>query len=153
MRPIKIILNNNLPKKTEKSKNMLYGIVFYLAGLKKGSIFASLSWKQSFYLKKKLIPIENWKMELCEKPHFFLLFTEVAKPRSTVFQKGILLHLINFLAFKEPIWRTSLKNQLEEPFWRTRLWKSSIFLMKYKQGFIWESLRQISLLIFIWYVE
>ena len=30
-------------------------------------------------------------------------FTEVAKPRSTVFQKGILLHLINFLAFKEPI--------------------------------------------------
>ena len=43
MRPIKSILNNNLPKKTEKSKNMLYGIVFYLAGLKKGSIFASLS--------------------------------------------------------------------------------------------------------------
>lgn len=35
--------------------------------------------------------------------HFFLLFTEVVKPRSTVFQKGILLHLINFLAFKEPI--------------------------------------------------
>ena len=32
-----------LPEKTEKSKNMLYGIVFYLAGLKKGSIFASLS--------------------------------------------------------------------------------------------------------------
>ena len=28
MRPIKSILNNNLPKKTEKSKNMLYGIVF-----------------------------------------------------------------------------------------------------------------------------
>ena len=25
MRPIKIILNNNLPKKTEKSKNMLSG--------------------------------------------------------------------------------------------------------------------------------
>ena len=43
MRQIKSILNNNLPKKTEKSKNMLYGIVFYLAGLKKGSIFASLS--------------------------------------------------------------------------------------------------------------
>jgi hypothetical protein len=43
MRPIKSILNNNLPKKTEISKNMLYGIVFYLAGLKKGSIFASLS--------------------------------------------------------------------------------------------------------------
>lgn len=43
MRPIKSILSNNLPKKTEKSKNMLYGIVFYLAGLKKGSIFASLS--------------------------------------------------------------------------------------------------------------
>ena len=145
------VSNDNKSKEISKRCYMTCFIIWRVSV--KATIFAPLSWKQSFYLKKKLIPIENWKMELCEKPHFFLLFTEVAKPRSTVFQKGILLHLINFLAFKEPIWRTSLKNQLEEPFWRTRLWKSSIFLMKYKQGFIWESLRQISLLIFIWYVE
>jgi len=72
MRPIKIILNNNLPKKTEKSKNMLYGIVFYLAGLKKGSIFASLSWKQSFYLKKKTNTYWKLKKGALWKDPFFI---------------------------------------------------------------------------------
>ena len=43
MRQIKSFSVCKKPKKTEKSKNMLYGIVFYLAGLKKGSIFASFS--------------------------------------------------------------------------------------------------------------
>ena len=54
----------------------------------KPPIFAPLSWKQSFYLKKKLIPIENWKMELCEKPHFFCSILKVRKLRYTVFERG-----------------------------------------------------------------
>lgn len=43
MRQLKSFFDADKSKKTEKSKNMLYGIVFNLASLKKGSIFATLS--------------------------------------------------------------------------------------------------------------
>lgn len=43
MKQRKSTFDSKKPKMTGKSKNMLYGIVFYLAGLKKGLIFAALS--------------------------------------------------------------------------------------------------------------
>ena len=99
--------NDNKSKEISKRCYMTCFIIWRVSV--KATIFAPLSWKQSFYLKKKLIPIENWKMELCEKPHFFCFILKVTKPCYSVFERGILLHIYCFFALKEPIWRTSLR--------------------------------------------
>lgn len=57
-------------RKWKKTQNVFYDMFFYLVTWKKRRIFVPLSWKQSFYLKKKLIPIENLKRGLCEKTPF-----------------------------------------------------------------------------------
>ena len=82
----------------------------------KAPIFATLSWKQSFYLKKKLIPIENWKIGLCEKPYFFYAYLKLPNDVERLSERLSSLDYNSFISLKERIWRTSLELKLELSF-------------------------------------
>ena len=71
---ISLVADGNLQIliKAKKIKKTCYRTYFFIWLVKrKGPIFAPLSWKQSFYLKKKLIPIENWKRDFVKSSVFF----------------------------------------------------------------------------------
>ena len=126
---------------------------FNLVSNLKSRYICSVILKTIFLLKKKLIPIENWKMGLCEKLHFFCSILMLVN--LLVQYSGTRYYLLRnvLLTLKERIWRTSLKNGFEERIWRTRLWQGSFFSMSYRLGLIWENRKLISLRTFIWCAE